>query len=101
MHVLVLNCSSSTLKFQVIETDTELINRDADRGLATVSAPAGARLEMVPGGLRVQKGRLVLAGAGATAPVDVGEGRALVRRKEPRPGERHPLLRFYESGTIP
>jgi hypothetical protein len=66
----------------------------------TVSVPAGARLEMLPGRLRVEKGRLVLGGPGATTPVEVGEGRALVRRKEPRSGERHPLLRFYESVAI-
>jgi len=35
MHILVLNCGSSTLKFQVIETDTELIDGDADRRLAS------------------------------------------------------------------
>jgi len=67
----------------------------------TVSVSAGTRLEMLPGGLKVQKGRLVLSGAGATTPVEVGEGRALVRRKEPRSGEHHPRLRFYESATIP
>jgi acetate kinase len=35
MHVLVLNCGSATLKFQIIETDQQLIERDADRQLAT------------------------------------------------------------------
>jgi acetate kinase len=35
MHVLVLNCGSSTLKFQVIDTDTERIDSDADRRLAS------------------------------------------------------------------
>ncbi len=34
MNVLVLNCGSSTIKFQIIETDLELIERDADRCLA-------------------------------------------------------------------
>lgn len=35
MNVLVLNCGSSSLKFQVIETDLDLIERDADRTLAS------------------------------------------------------------------
>jgi acetate kinase len=35
MNVLVLNCGSSTVKFQIIETDTELIDRDGDRVLAS------------------------------------------------------------------
>ncbi len=34
MNVLVLNCGSSTVKFQIIETDQELIAADADRRLA-------------------------------------------------------------------
>ena len=34
MNVFVLNCGSSSLKFQIIETDAELIERDADRQLA-------------------------------------------------------------------
>jgi len=34
MYVLVLNCGSSTVKFQVIETDAELIGSDGDRRLA-------------------------------------------------------------------
>ncbi len=34
MNVLVLNCGSSTVKFQVIETNLDLINDDADRCLA-------------------------------------------------------------------
>ncbi len=34
MNVLVLNCGSSTVKFQLIATDLELIARDADRRLA-------------------------------------------------------------------
>jgi acetate kinase len=34
MNVLVLNCGSSTVKFQIIETDQELISSDADRKLA-------------------------------------------------------------------
>lgn len=34
MNILVLNCGSSSLRFQIIETDLELINRDADRRLA-------------------------------------------------------------------
>jgi acetate kinase len=34
MHVLVLNCGSSTVKFQIIETDQELIGDDSDRALA-------------------------------------------------------------------
>ncbi|MCC6742750.1 MAG: acetate kinase [Acidobacteria bacterium] len=35
MNVLVLNCGSSSLKFQVIESDLDLIERDADRTLAS------------------------------------------------------------------
>jgi acetate kinase len=35
MNVLVLNCGSSTVKFQIIETDYELIKQDADRRLAS------------------------------------------------------------------
>ncbi|MBM3464127.1 MAG: acetate kinase [Armatimonadetes bacterium] len=35
MNVFVLNCGSSTLKFQVVETDLPLIERDADRRLAS------------------------------------------------------------------
>jgi len=35
MNVLVLNCGSSTVKFQIIETDAELIRQDADRRLAS------------------------------------------------------------------
>ena len=34
MNVLVLNCGSSSVKFQIIETDIDLIERDADRRLA-------------------------------------------------------------------
>jgi acetate kinase len=34
MNVLVLNCGSSSVKFQVIDTDRERIARDADRRLA-------------------------------------------------------------------
>jgi len=34
MNVLVLNCGSSTVKFQVIATDQERIDRDADQRLA-------------------------------------------------------------------
>ena len=34
MNVFVLNCGSSSLKFQIIETDAEQIERDADRQLA-------------------------------------------------------------------
>ena len=34
MNVLVLNCGSSSVKFQIIETDLDLIERDADRRLA-------------------------------------------------------------------
>lgn len=35
MNVLVLNCGSSTVKFQIIETDLDLIEQDADRRLAS------------------------------------------------------------------
>jgi acetate kinase len=34
MNIFVLNCGSSSLKFQIIETDLELIKSDADRALA-------------------------------------------------------------------
>ena len=34
MNVLVLNCGSSSIKFQLIATDLEAIERDADRELA-------------------------------------------------------------------
>ena len=34
MNVLVLNCGSSSVKFQLIATDLDLIARDADRRLA-------------------------------------------------------------------
>jgi acetate kinase len=34
MNVFVLNCGSSSLKFQIIETDPDLIEKDADRQLA-------------------------------------------------------------------
>jgi acetate kinase len=34
MNVLVLNCGSSTVKFQLIATDLELIAQNADRRLA-------------------------------------------------------------------
>lgn len=62
----------------------------------TISAPAGTRLQMVPGRLQVQEGGLVVGAKGA-APLEVGAGRALVRRKEPREGEPHPALRLYET----
>src|SRR5437667_84560 len=35
MNVLVLNCGSSSVRFQVIETDLEIIERDADRKIAS------------------------------------------------------------------
>jgi len=34
MNILVLNCGSSSVKFQIIETDLDLISKDADRRLA-------------------------------------------------------------------
>jgi acetate kinase len=34
MNILVLNCGSSSLKFQIIETDLDLIEKSADRRLA-------------------------------------------------------------------
>src|ERR1044072_2125221 len=34
MNVLVLNCGSSSVKFQLIATDLELIKQDADKRLA-------------------------------------------------------------------
>jgi acetate kinase len=35
MNILVLNCGSSSLRFQIIQTDLGLIEKDADRRLAT------------------------------------------------------------------
>ncbi|MDE2236405.1 MAG: acetate kinase, partial [Elusimicrobia bacterium] len=35
MNILVLNCGSSSLRFQVIDTDAKRIEADADRGLAS------------------------------------------------------------------
>ncbi|HWO88475.1 MAG TPA: acetate kinase, partial [Gemmatimonadales bacterium] len=35
MNILVLNCGSSTVKFQIIETDRDLIESDGDRRLAS------------------------------------------------------------------
>ena len=34
MNIFVLNCGSSSLKFQIIETDLDLIKDDKDRTLA-------------------------------------------------------------------
>jgi acetate kinase len=34
MNILVLNCGSSSLKFQIIETDLEMIEQNADQQLA-------------------------------------------------------------------
>ncbi len=34
MNILVLNCGSSSVKFQIIETDLDLISKDSDRRLA-------------------------------------------------------------------
>ena len=34
MNVLVLNCGSSSVKFQLIATDLDLIKQDADKRLA-------------------------------------------------------------------
>src|SRR5450759_5811617 len=34
MNVFVLNCGSSSLKFQIIETDAEMIEQDGDKQLA-------------------------------------------------------------------
>ena len=33
MNVLVLNCGSSSLKFQIIETDLNIIEKNADKRL--------------------------------------------------------------------
>jgi hypothetical protein len=103
-----LGAGSAGLDLQPLEPGRFVLAPEGDLALrlgaagqeVTVSAPAGTRIEVAPGGLRVQKGRLLLRGTGAAAPIEVGEGRALVRRKDPRPGEPHPLLRFYESATI-
>ncbi len=35
MNILVLNCGSATVKFQIIETDSDAIEADADRRLAS------------------------------------------------------------------
>jgi acetate kinase len=40
MKILVLNCGSSSLKFQLIATDLDLIERDADKTVK-LSALAG------------------------------------------------------------
>lgn len=63
MHVLVLNSGSSTLKFELIETDRERMRRDDDRKRArgTVERIGGeAVLELRPegGGKRVETARL-------------------------------------------
>ncbi len=34
MNILVLNCGSSSLKFQIIQTDLEAIKNDQDKMLA-------------------------------------------------------------------
>ena len=34
MKILVLNCGSSSIKFQLIETDSEMIESDTDRCIA-------------------------------------------------------------------
>jgi hypothetical protein len=84
----------------VIACDTELALRaGAGRAEVTVSVPAGTRLEMLPSGLKVEAGRLLLSAAGACVPIEVGEGEVLVRRGEPRGDETHPVLRFYERAT--
>ena len=46
MNILVLNCGSSSLKFQLIETDLERIERDSDRRLAhgTIERIGGAAI---------------------------------------------------------
>ena len=86
----------------VIACEGELTLRAGATGQeVTVSVPAGARLEMLPGGLKVQKGRLTLSGACANAAVEVGEGWTLVRRNAPRSEEKHALLRFYETAAVP
>ena len=66
----------------------------------TLSMPPGARVEMSRGALVVREGRILLEGVGARAPLEVREGRALVQREEPRPGEWHPQLRFYDSAPV-
>lgn len=57
MNVLVLNCGSSSVRFQLIETDLELLERDADRRLAqgTIERVGGHSLITVQaaGGPRV------------------------------------------------
>ena len=35
MNVLVLNCGSSSVKFQIVDTDLDKIKEDADRRLAS------------------------------------------------------------------
>jgi acetate kinase len=61
MKILVLNCGSSSIKFQLIETDTDLIDRNQDRLLA------GGRVEKIG-----TQEALVYCQAGERATRDVG-----------------------------
>jgi len=54
MNALVLNCGSSTVKFQLIETDAELIGRNADQCLAKGSIEKIGTSEAL---IRFQKGQ--------------------------------------------
>ena len=53
MNVLVLNCGSSSLKFQIIQTDLEMIEKDADKQLAKGTH----RTDRQPGACHISSGR--------------------------------------------
>ncbi len=48
MNVFVLNCGSSSLKFQIIETDADLIEKDADKQLAKSEVTALYSNRVIP-----------------------------------------------------
>ena len=78
MNVFVLNCGSSSLKFQIIETDEDLIETDADRQLA--------------------KGLIERIGSEAIITLQVGDqppfkGAAAAARPQGRAGLRHQVGR--------
>ncbi len=65
MKILVLNCGSSSIKFQVIETDSDLIESNSDRCLARGiverigTDEASLRLEVPPGTAKVRTEELL------------------------------------------
>ena len=83
MNVLVLNCGSSSLKFQIVETDLPLIETNTDRRLA--------------------KGEIERIGGLALIDLQPEGGARVVRgRADPRPSRRDrsraPLYRLLRSG---